>query len=575
MTHEHDIDPKIAEDLRELVATALDVGVGVVVGEGEDGVVEHHDLPVDVRVGGDRLLHERLVVAGVHVVGVDVHEQNAVVHVPVIAGLGAGAAGGAERADVGNVEVVGVPGAAVVVITHGQGLGEGGELLRGEVAVVLTVLFRALVVDLVTGRHHEVRGELVHGVGERRLPTSLVGIGIAARADLRVAGEQEAEGGAGAEVARREDGGVGPGVVVADAIDVGGVGGKTAHRGLIGHKALTGGGRLQRLDLLGAGLREGVALLVAGGRGDLDERSVRGGAEPVEVTGGLGGADLQGGVLHGVGGLAVGEGDVLHVQVDIGAGGAPVVELDAQDVAGGLEAQARDIGEVEGRRLGSAVVGATVVGGAVNRIGAVLHVVVELGDDVPVYGHDGGVVVGDLTGDGLDGVDVLGVEGGAEVIHRDGVAIGAVDVLVQQHLGRHAATQVGDLPVLGAKAAGGRLPGGVAHRGARLPAVSRLLVVVAILPLRLAGFDDLSAVRIGDAGRRVGEQHAAGHEHREHRQGGGEGAVPARPTTRCRVLPCHHLSPIMFGPYSAAYPALRWDDRSRMFRVTHRRVSCG
>ena len=522
VTHEHRVDAELAEHRGELLAALNDVAVDVVVGHGVGGVVEARDLPGGVGVCGDGLLHEGLVLSGARVVGVERHEQHAVVGEPVVAALRARALGRSQAGDVRVDEVIAVAAVgsgvvALVVVADLVGGGHGAQGIRGEVGIVLGVgLVAVVVVDLVAHGEQEVgAAELLLGRGHHVVPALGIGAGVAGGADLRVAGHEEAEVGAGTKRAGREGVGVGPGVVVAHTIDVGGVGGQARDRGLVGVKALAlrcGLGGLNGLDARGV-RRERVAGLIAL-RGDnvLDARLVGRSAEPAETALGLRGADAQEDILDlglrrrgGIGRAgAVHNPEALHVEVDVRARRAAVVDLDGEHVVRGLKAKIGNVVVADGARARGAIVRAAVVVGAVDGVGAVLDVVVELADDVAVDCHDGGIVIGDLTGDLGDGGGVCHVKGGAEIVDGNVVAVigAAHDVLVEQVLRGVAAAEIGDLAVLCTEAAGGRLPGGVGHGLGGRPVGPRADVVVAILPVRGPGLYHLGGR--GGAGIDVG-----------------------------------------------------------------------
>ena len=105
MAHEHHIDVQFPEHRGQVIPPLEDVAVHGVAGHGVDGVVEHHDLPGDIGVGGNGLLHECLVFSNRQVVAVQVHEQHIVIHKPVVA-AGTGGAEGIRL--VGNIEVLAV-----------------------------------------------------------------------------------------------------------------------------------------------------------------------------------------------------------------------------------------------------------------------------------------------------------------------------------------------------------------------------------------------------------------------------------------------------------------------------------
>ena len=500
-------------------------------------MVEARDLPGSFGVGGDGLLHEGLVLGGARVVGVERHEQHAVVGEPVVAALGARTLGLAEVGHVRVDEVVAVAAVgggvvALVVVADLVGSGHSAQGVRREVGVVLGVgLVAVIVIDLVAHGEQEVGpAELFLGRGHHLVPTLGVGAGVAGGADLRVTGHEEVEVGVGAERAGREGVGVGPSVVVAHAVDVGGVGGKARDRGLVGvvaHALRRGLGGLDGLDARGV-RRERVAGLIALRSDDvLDARLVGRSAEPAETALGLRAADAQENVLdlglHGHGGIgrvgAAHDPEALHVKVDVRARRAAVVDLDGEHVARGLEAELGNVVAADGAHLRLGVVRAAVAVGAIDGVGAVLDMVVELADDVAVDRHDSGVVIGDLSGNLGDGGRVCHVEGGAEVVDGDVVAVigAARDVLVEQVLRGVAAAEVGDLALLCAEAAGGRLPGGIDRGLGGRPVGARADVVVAVLPVCGSGLYHLGG-RGGAGGVRRADNAGRGKRRDDHQR---------------------------------------------------------
>ena len=526
VAHEHRVDAQLGKHRRQLAAALRHIGVVVVVGERVHGVVEHHDLPLGVRVLGDGVLHERLVLGGRQIVGVQVHEQHAVVGVPVVAGLRARQARcGALIAHVGHVVVVGVTHGAVIVVAHRGGLGQRLQRLGCVVGIVLALV--AAVVDLVARGDQEVgTAELLERAVQRVGPTRLVVLdGAVAGADLRVARKEEVEALARALRPDGELSRVAPFLAVAHAVEVGGAGSEVGKRRLVGLVAGARGGRLGGGHLGGGVLGEGVALFISGGLGHvLDVALGRGGTQPVDVARGLRGAHLERDGLEvargltGIGSTRV-EGELGEVEVDVGARGAAVMELHRHHVARGLEIQGRDIGDVDGAGLGMAGVG-TAPGVLALDIAAhisgvvVLGLVAHLGDLHAVDVDEGGVVVLEGTGDGLHRVGIGHIEGGAEVVGRD-VLEAAGTVLGEEHLGRVSVAQIGIFTQLGAEGTLTRLPGLLGDRGARLPAVRRLSVVVAVLPLRGAGHHDVRVLGVGLGGCGTRERAAQHHGQRE------------------------------------------------------------
>ena len=195
------------------------------------------------------------------------------------------------------------------------------------------------------------------------------------------------------------------------------------------------------------------------------------------------------------------------------------MELHRHHVALGLEIQGRDVGDVDGAGLGFVGVG-TAPGVLALDIAAhisgafVLGLVAHLGDLHAVDVDEGGVVVLEGTGDGLHRVGIGHIEGGAEVVGRD-VLEAAGTVLGEEHLGRVSAAQIGNFTQLGAEGTLTRLPGLLGDRGARLPAVRRLSVVVAVLPLRGAGHHDVRVLGVGLGGCGTHERAAQHHGQRE------------------------------------------------------------
>ena len=142
MALEHHVDVQLLQDGYELgleAAGVCDIAVHGVAGHGEEGVVEHNNLPLDVLTGrrGDRLLHKCLVLGDGHVVAVEHEEEHLVADEVAVAARG----GGAELLGlVGDVEVLTVGVGAGVVVAHDGGCREAGEHVVIEVAVILALI---------------------------------------------------------------------------------------------------------------------------------------------------------------------------------------------------------------------------------------------------------------------------------------------------------------------------------------------------------------------------------------------------------------------------------------------------
>ena len=131
VTRQNHVDVQLLHHGSKLLAAFANGFVDVIIVGAEEVVVGHNHLPAHVGVEGDGLLHKFLMLIPVHVAGVDVQEQNAVVGVPIVSAGFAFAVALPVDGGVGVVEIIFVEIGIVIMVTDGGGHGKGGKLLGG------------------------------------------------------------------------------------------------------------------------------------------------------------------------------------------------------------------------------------------------------------------------------------------------------------------------------------------------------------------------------------------------------------------------------------------------------------
>ena len=325
-------------------ALVLNVAVMGMAGHGKEGVVEHDDLPLDVRILGGRngCLHKGFMSVRRLNIAVEHHKQRVVIDKVVVAACGSLSVLGRL---VGYIEVLAVGIGAGVVVANGGGHGQAGQDAVVQITVVLALVGGA--VDLIARRQQEGNiGEL--GIGVNNVQGVVPTLNItcsAASADLGVAHESEGEGSAiiGGEVIAFA------GVArIAELIVIGLTGSQSGDSGLAAILAVVGdrGGCLD-------GLCPGHVGIVRHKQLRPCERRV-----PGEVHLALIRAHGQADVVL-VAHLLIGQGQVGEVEPDVGAGRTALMQLHSEGIFSSM--QDTQVEHFKGDRLGRTLVGATIL----------------------------------------------------------------------------------------------------------------------------------------------------------------------------------------------------------------------